>query len=288
MPSRTHPSTTARGQPRLAGRRARRQLQDPLKGTRAQLLLYARDLQRLLQAERRKSRELEATHQQLQKYATDLQKTYQAEKARTRELYAAYLETIHRLTIAAEYKDEETAHHIRRISHYAKVLALELGWSEPEADLLFEAAPMHDVGKIGVPDAILFKPGPLTPEEWAVMQTHPVIGERILAGSSSPLLKLAAEIAGGHHERWDGSGYPRWVRGEAIPMGARIVMLVDQYDALRSQRPYKPAFDHEKTCEILLHGDGRTLPAHFQSEMLEAFQRVAGQFAEIFGEYADA
>jgi putative two-component system response regulator len=163
-----------------------------------------------------------------------------------------------------------------------KVLARALGWTEAAADLLRKVAPLHDVGKIGIPDAILFKPGSLTPEEWRVMRTHPLLGERILSGSSAPLHRLAAEVAAHHHERWDGSGYPRGLKGEAIPMSARIVALVDQYDALRCRRPYKPPIDHATACGILLNGDSRILPTHFQPELLRAFLRVSGLIAAIY------
>ncbi len=256
-------------------------------GLHAQLLLYARDLNSVLKSERHKRRELIAVNQQLIKYARDLKKTYDAEKHRAREVQAAYLEAVRRLVVAAEYKDEETAHHIQRISHYARTLALELGWSAAQAELIFDAAPMHDVGKIGVPDAILLKEGPLTPEEWIVMKRHPAIGESILTGSRSPLLTMAAEIAAGHHERYDGTGYPRGLKGEAISLSGRLVMLCDIYDALRSKRPYKPAFDHAKSCDIILNGDGRTRPEHFDPRVLAAFGRVKNRFAETFDRLSD-
>lgn len=169
-----------------------------------------------------------------------------------------------------------------RMGLSAKVLARAIGWSEAAAELLRRAVPLHDVGKIAIPDAILFKPGPLTPEEWKVTRTHPFLGERILAGSPTPLHRLAAEVAAHHHERWDGSGYPRGLRGEAIPLSARIVSLVDQYDALRCRRSYKPPIDHATVCQILLNGDGRIFPTHFQPELLRAFTRVAGLFAAIY------
>lgn len=255
--------------------------------THDQLLLYARDLNRLLSSEKRKRRELAAANQQLIKYARDLKKIYAAERRRAREVQAAYVEAIHHLTAAAEYKDEETAQHIQRISHYSRVLAEEMKLPQRKVELLFDAAPMHDVGKIGVPDAVLLKQAPLTPDEWEVMKTHPMMGENILSGSSSPLLRMAAEIAGCHHERWDGSGYPRGLRGEAIPLPARIVMLADVYDALRSRRPYKPAFTHGKACAIILKGDGRTQPAHFDPRLLDIFVRAEGRFGEIFEKLSD-
>lgn len=275
--------------PRIAGKKPEaKTLQDKLDTAHAQLAAYAKDLNKLRKSERESVRQLQSAYQQLFKYATDLKKTYAAERKRAQEVQTAYVEAIHRLTVAAEYKDEDTAYHIRRISHYSKVLALEMGWKPQKADLLFEAAPMHDVGKIGVPDAVLLKPGPLTSEEWKVMKAHPAIGAGILSDSPSALIKMASEIAATHHERWDGSGYPNGLKGEDIPLSGRIVMLADQYDALRSRRPYKPALDHEKTCGIILNGDGRTLPSHFQPKLLQAFARVKGAFAETYGSHVDA
>jgi putative two-component system response regulator len=274
---------------RVTGAKAEaRTVEEKLDTAYAQLAAYAKDLNKLRKSERESVRQLQSAYQQLFQYATDLKKTYAAERKRAQEVQAAYVEAIHRLTVAAEYKDEDTANHIRRISHYSKVLAPEMGWKPQMADLLFEAAPMHDVGKIGVPDSILLKPGPLTPEEWKVMKAHPAIGAGILFDSPSPLIKMASEIAATHHERWDGSGYPNGLKGDEIPLSGRIVMLADQYDALRSKRPYKPPFDHEKTCDIILNGDGRTLPSHFQPKLLQAFVWVKDAFAEIYGSHVDA
>ncbi len=145
------------------------------------------------------------------------------------------------------------------------------------------AARLHDVGKIGIPDAILRKPGPLTAEEWAVMQRHTEIGEAILSQShSSRELKMATEIAGGHHEHWDGSGYPRGLAGESIPIAARITQIADVYDALRSCRPYKTRMSHEEAFSIILNGDDRTRPEHFDPRLLEVFDRQEALFASIF------
>ncbi len=253
-----------------------------------QLQLYARDLNRSFKSERLKTRALEAAQKQLLHYAADLRKTYEAEQQRAAEVQAAFCEALHRLTTAVEYKDEETAQHIQRISYYARSVTQALGWDTTQQQLIFEAAPMHDVGKIGVPDAILLKHGPLTPGEWQVMKTHPLMGEKILAGSGSALLKMAADIAACHHERWDGGGYPRGIKGEQIPLSGRIVMLCDVYDALRSRRPYKPAFDHAKTCDIILHGDERTQPAHFDPQLLNLFHSVKAAFATTFENLHDA
>lgn len=197
----------------------------------------------------------------------------------------AYIETIYRLTRATEYKDEETADHVKRLSLYAAAVGRALGMKESEIELLLYASPMHDIGKIGIPDNILFKRAPLTEEEWKIMKSHPVIGYEILKESKAPVLRLGAKIALGHHERWDGSGYPYGLKGEAIPMEARILSLVDVYDALRSRRHYKEPFDHVKSCKIILEGDGRVMPQHFDPNLLEIFRKIHGEFEKIFGEH---
>jgi putative two-component system response regulator len=185
----------------------------------------------------------------------------------TAAIRLAHEETIHRLVVAAGWRDEKTGAHIRRTGLFSEVLALAAGWSAREADQLRMAAPMHDVGKIGIPDAILKKPGKLTPEEFEVMKEHTLIGARMLAGSSSPVLQLAESIALNHHERWDGAGYPHRIAGENIPEAARILAIVDVYDAHSHDRVYRPAWPEEKVLATLREGLG----AHFDPRLLTHF-----------------
>lgn len=255
--------------------------------TQSQLQVYAQDLRRLYLAEQEKTQALERANAQLQAYARDLKVAWERERARAAETERAYHDTVLRLTLASEYKDEETGAHIRRLSHYAEIVALRLGWSAEAARQLHAATPLHDVGKIAVPDRVLLKPGPLDDEEWALMKRHTEFGASLLRGSHSALLQLGAEIALSHHERWDGSGYPEGRRGEETPVAARIVMLVDQYDALRSRRPYKPAWDHATAARVILDGDGRTLPRHFDPRLLAVFRDVEQQLAMVFERFHD-
>lgn len=259
-------------------------LNTQLRSAKSQLALYAQDLQALLSRERKKSHKLETTNKQLQAYAQDLKSAYAAQQQKTRELEKAYADTVVRLTLASRYKDAETGAHIQRLSHYSRILSLAIGLDEHDAQLIFDAAPMHDVGKVGIPDRIMHKPGPLDEQEWEIVKRHPVLGANLLAGAPSLLLQTARDIALTHHERWDGSGYPQGLKGEAIPLGGRMVALGDTYDALRSVRPYKPALGHEETCAIILNGNARTQPGHFDPTLLEAFRERHVEFDRIFSE----
>ena len=206
---------------------------------------------------------------------------------RTKELESAYGEIISRLATAAEYKDTDTGLHILRISEYTRALAQLYGLSSAEQTLFAQASPMHDIGKIGIPDHILLKPGPPDPAEIVMMQSHTLLGEKILAGSRSPLLKMAQLIALHHHERWDGSGYPYGLSGAEIPLAARFVAIADQYDALRSHRPYKTPLDHNAVVKIISHGDGRTCPSHFDPQLLQLFVANHSVFDHIFVRFTE-
>lgn len=191
-------------------------------------------------------------------------------------------EIIERLTAAAEFRDADTGLHIVRIGMYARILSIQMGMSDDFVKQITVAASMHDVGKIGIPDSILLKPAPLTAEEFEIIKQHTLIGEKILHGSPHALLQMGANIAITHHERWDGSGYPYGLAGNNIPVAGRIVMLADHYDALRNCRVYKPAFTHEKACDIIFNGDGRTMPGHFDPTVLAAFNDIKEEFNFIF------
>lgn len=192
----------------------------------------------------------------------------------------AFVYTMNALARAAEGKDDVTGHHIKRVSLFSKIIAENMVMREEFIKKLYNSAQMHDVGKINIDENILNKPGKLTQEEFEEIKKHTIYGENIIGKSKH--LKLAAEIARHHHEKYDGTGYPDGLKGEEIPISARIVFLADIYDALRSSRPYKEGFSHEKAFDIIIKGDGRVKPAHFDPQILEIFKNNHLKFKEIY------
>lgn len=198
-------------------------------------------------------------------------------------LKSSYYETVERLALASEFRDLETSNHIKRMSEYSYILWKKCGGDLNEAEDLRYAAQMHDIGKVGIPDRILQKPGPLTPEERKIMEKHTTIGGKILEGSSSNLLQLSRIVALTHHEKWDGSGYPLGLKKEEIPLAGRIVALADVFDALTSKRVYKPAFATDKVFAIIKEEKGK----HFDPLIVEAFLDSSKEILEIHDRYKE-
>lgn len=204
-------------------------------------------------------------------------------RERTRELEETQREILHRLAMAGEFRDNETGNHVHRVSHTASALALAAGLDETVADLIFCASPMHDVGKIGIPDHILLRPGRLDGEDLAIMRRHVEIGGDILGGHAAPVMQMAYRIAMGHHERWDGCGYPQGVAGEAIPIEARLVAICDVFDALLSVRPYKPAWPLGDAVAYLREQSGK----HFDPRLVDVFLEQLPEILSIRARFAD-
>lgn len=202
---------------------------------------------------------------------------------RADELKQTRLQVIQRLGRAAEYKDNETGLHVMRMSHYAQVLALAYGLSAQQAEDLLHAAPMHDIGKIGIADSILLKPGKLTAEEYQQMQKHPLIGAEIIGDCDSELLRMAKVVALYHHEKWDGSGYPHGLAGEDIPLEARIVAISDVFDALTSNRPYKQAWSIEQTMQYMQAQKG----LHFDPKLVDLLEQQLPAILAIHQRWAE-
>ncbi|HEX6733758.1 MAG TPA: two-component system response regulator [Azonexus sp.] len=204
-------------------------------------------------------------------------------RQRTAELITTRQQIIRRLGRAAEFKDNETGNHVLRMSHYARLIAEAHGLGAEAADIIFNTAPMHDIGKIGIPDSILLKPGKLDADEWKVMHQHPIMGAEIIGKHDNELLETARIIALCHHEKWDGSGYPRGLKGEDIPLEGRIVAIADVFDALVSVRPYKAAFPLDTALQHMDNEAGR----HFDPQLIAAFRKALPEILRIRDIYAD-
>ncbi len=202
---------------------------------------------------------------------------------RTEKLQRTQLQIVQRLGMAAEYRDEDTGNHVLRMSHISMVLAKAVGWSQKNCELILYASSMHDVGKIGIPDSILLKPGKLDADEWELMKTHTTIGAELLAHDDSELMKMAHEIALSHHERWDGSGYPNGLAGEAIPKSGRITALADVFDALTSPRPYKKAWSIDDTMALIKDASGK----HFDPELVDIFIQQLANILAVRKQFLD-
>jgi putative two-component system response regulator len=246
---------------------------------------------------------MKAHHDHLINYASNLERQV---RLRTAELAASRLELIHCLARTAEFRDSETGHHVVRVGRYAEIIARQLGMDEQSIELIGHAAPLHDMGKVGIPDSVLLKPGklapdefdimkkhsifgqhamePLSEEEWRTLKSHTFMGEMIMETRSSPIIATAATIALTHHEKWDGTGYPNGLKGEAIPIAGRITAVADVFDALSSRRPYKPAFELDKCFTIMEESRG----THFDPNVLDAFLACREAVTQVQMEFADS
>jgi putative two-component system response regulator len=221
-------------------------------------------MKRAQDAVKRHEAELEA---EVERRTLELKQALERVAASERKAHEAQLDTIRRLALAAEYRDKDTSAHIQRVSHYCVLLGERLRLSPEELKVLEYASNMHDVGKIGIPDAVLLSTQKLTVEERQIMEFHTLLGARILHNSTSPLLQMGEVIALAHHEKWDGSGYPHGLAGEEIPLYARICAIADVFDALTTKRPYKDAFSNEEAIRIMREGRGK----HFDPQLLDLF-----------------
>lgn len=203
---------------------------------------------------------------------------------RTQQLFESRLDVIRRLGKAAEYKDNETGMHVIRMSHYSFLLAKALKLDDAHCELLLNASPMHDIGKIGIPDKILLKPGKLDHDEWAIMKTHAKMGEDLLSGGNSDLILMSQVIASTHHEKWDGTGYPRGTKGEEIPIEGRIVAIADVFDALTSKRPYKKEWTVDEAVSLMESGSGK----HFDPNLIPLFKDTLPEIIKIKEQFSDS
>lgn len=219
----------------------------------------------------------------VQERTLELQQTIHKLQETEKELSIAQEETIQRLAMAAEFRDDETAFHTVRMGNYCQILATRLGLQPSEVELIRTSSPLHDVGKIGTPDNILLKPGKLTPEEFEIIKEHTVIGHRLLSNSKSIMLEKAAVIAWTHHEKFDGSGYPRGLSGEDIPLTGRVAAICDVFDALTSDRVYKKAYSIDKALSIILEGRGK----HFDPVISDLFMDSMDEISAVHNEYKD-
>lgn len=199
------------------------------------------------------------------------------------QLKEASNEIIWRLAAASEYRDNETGTHIRRMAHYSAAIARAMGLPDKISRAILSSAPMHDIGKIGIPDSILLKPGKLTEKEWEIMRMHPIIGAKILEGSNIGIIKMGKGIALTHHERWDGKGYPNGLKETQIALPGRVVALADVFDALTTERPYKPAFSIERSLQIISEESGK----QFDPDVVAAFFAIIDEILEIKAEFKD-
>jgi len=214
----------------------------------------------------------------LEDYTQDLEDQV---RARTKDLQESQIEMVKRMGLLAEYRDPETGDHVERMSRYCAALGMAYGLPQEHCEAIRLAAPMHDIGKVGIPDAILCKPAKLDPNEWRTMQAHALIGSTILAGGRSTLLKLAQVIASYHHEKFDGSGYPMGVKGHDIPIEGRLAAIADVFDALSSKRPYKEPWPVEKVVELLIAEKGK----HFDPELVDLFLSILPEIEDIMAQY---
>ena len=232
--------------------------------------------------------DFKAAHDRLAEHKSELERSVERKTKALRHaleetseakrlIYEGHLDTICRLTIAAEYRDHATASHIERVGLCSEIVAAKIGLSPGEVETIRHAAQLHDVGKIGIPDHLLLKPGPLDDDEWVIIRSHAAMGAQILTQSTSPVMQMGEKIALAHHEKWDGSGYPNGIAGDLIPLEARICAVVDVYDAITMDRPYRPAFSKDHALEMMRKIDG----SHFDPEVLNAFLESLDDIREV-------